>query len=54
VSGAKTLKLHARDHALVIVIGADKFSCEWTNQKVAVNYRETTEDSGEIISIELQ
>jgi tetratricopeptide (TPR) repeat protein len=54
VSGAKTLKLHARDHALVIVIGADKFSCEWTNQKVAVNYRETAEDSGEIISIELQ
>jgi tetratricopeptide (TPR) repeat protein len=54
VSGAKTLKLHARDDALVIVIGADKFSCEWTNQKVAVNYRETAEDSGEIISIELQ
>jgi len=54
VSGAKTLKLHARDQALVIVIGADKFSCEWTNQKVAVNYRETAEDSGEIISIELQ
>jgi len=54
VSGAKTLKLHARDDALVIVIGADKFSCEWTNQKVAVNYRETAEDCGEIISIELQ
>lgn len=54
VSGAKTLKLHAWDHALVIVIGADKFSCEWTNQKVAVNYRETAEDAGEIISIELQ
>ena len=54
VSGAKTLELHARDDALVIVIGADKFSCEWTNQKVAVNYRETAEDCGEIISIELQ
>jgi tetratricopeptide (TPR) repeat protein len=53
ISGSKTWKLHARDRALVIVIGADRFSCKWTNQRVAVNYRETGESTGEIISVEV-
>ncbi len=54
VSGGKTWKLHARDNTRVIVIGADRFSCGWTNQNVAVNYRETVEGAGEVISIEVQ
>jgi Tfp pilus assembly protein PilF len=54
ISEGKTWKLHARDSALVIVMGADKFSCEWTNQKVAVNYRKTGEGAAELISVEVQ
>jgi len=54
ISGAKTWKLHVRDSVHVIVIGADKFSCGWTNQRVAINYRESGEASGEIISVEIQ
>jgi hypothetical protein len=38
----------------VLVIGADAFSCAWVNQKVAVNYRETDQDAGEVVSIEVQ
>jgi hypothetical protein len=53
VSGAKTWKLHVRDCTHVIVIGADKFSCDWKDQKVAVN-RETGEAMVEIISVEVQ
>jgi hypothetical protein len=35
-------------------MGADHFSCSWSNQKVAVNYRQN--DSGEtsVMSVELQ
>jgi hypothetical protein len=54
ISEGKTWKLHARDSALVIVMGADKFSCEWMNQKVAVNYRKTGEGTGELVSVEVQ
>ncbi len=36
-AGARTLKLHVPDTKHVIVIGADAFSCEWTNQKLAIN-----------------
>jgi hypothetical protein len=40
--------------AHAIVIGADNFSCKWTNQRVAVNYRETGETEGTLVSIEIQ
>jgi len=36
------------------VIGADTFSCDWKDQKVAVNYRQTGEGEGDLISLELQ
>ena len=54
ISGAKTWKMHVRDSNHVIVIGADKFSCDWTNQKVAVNYREKSTGEGDVVSLELQ
>jgi hypothetical protein len=54
ISGDKTWKLQAKDSTHLVIIGADKFSCEWTNQKIAVNYHETGDATGEIISLELQ
>lgn len=54
MSGAKALKLHVRDTKHVVVIGADAFSCGWTDQKVAVNYRETGDGVGEVVSVEVQ
>jgi tetratricopeptide (TPR) repeat protein len=54
ISGAKTWKMHVRDSNHVVLIGADKFSCDWTNQKVAVNYREKTDTEGQVVSLELQ
>ena len=50
----KTWKFHARDSTRVIVIGADSLSCEWTNLKVAINFRQTGETTGELVSVELQ
>jgi hypothetical protein len=53
-SGTKTWKLHANDSTRVVLIGADKFSCAWTNKKVGINYHETGAGTGEVISVELQ
>jgi len=52
--GSKTWKLHTKNTAHTIVIGADEFSCAWTNQKIAVNYRETGDGEGDVISLEVQ
>lgn len=53
VSGVKTWKMKVADTNHVIVIGADKFSCDWNKQKVALNYRETSEGEGLVVSVEI-
>jgi tetratricopeptide (TPR) repeat protein len=54
LSGAKTWKMKVADTSHVILIGTDEFSCAWKKQKVALNYRETSEGEGNIISLEIQ
>jgi hypothetical protein len=54
VSGAKTWKMSGADRNHLVLIGADQFSCEWQKQKVALNYRETSEGEGNVISLEIQ
>jgi len=38
----------------VIVIGADRFSCDWKNVRVAINYRDRSDGGGDVMSVELQ
>lgn len=45
--------LYAPDMKKLLLIGEDNFSCEWTNRKASVNFRQTAEGRGEIISLEL-
>jgi len=54
VSGAKTWKMKVADKSHVVLIGADEFSCAWNKQKVALNYRETSEREGSVTSLEIQ
>jgi tetratricopeptide (TPR) repeat protein len=54
VAGAKTWKMKVADRNHVILIGADEFSCAWNKQKVALNYRPTSEGEGNVISLEIQ
>ena len=53
-AGSKLLKLHVGNRKHVVVMGADEFSCAWANQSVAVNYRETAEGTGEVVSVDVQ
>ena len=54
VSGGKTWKMQVSDSKHVLLIGADVFSCSWSKQKVALNYRETGVAVGRVVSIEVQ
>jgi len=53
-SGAKTLLLRITDTGHVPVIGADAFSCSWSNLNVAINYHENGTGGGTVISVEIQ
>ena len=54
VSGGRNWKMQVSDSQHVLLIGADSFSCRWSKQKVALNYRETGVGMGRIVSIEVQ
>jgi tetratricopeptide (TPR) repeat protein len=54
VSGEKTWKMMVADRNHLVLIGADNFSCSWSNQKVAINYRETSDGPANVISLEIQ
>jgi tetratricopeptide (TPR) repeat protein len=54
VSGGKPWKMKVADTSHLILIGADNFSCAWTKQKVALNYRETSSGEGNVVSLEIQ
>jgi Flp pilus assembly protein TadD len=54
VSGAKTWRMNVADRTHLVLIGATEFSCAWIKQKVALNYRETSEGEGNVISLEIQ
>lgn len=52
--GTKTLKLHAAQAKKILMLGADAFDCGWTGRRVAVNFRESAEAEGDLVSVELQ
>jgi tetratricopeptide (TPR) repeat protein len=54
LAAGKTWKMNVSDTHRAVVIGADNFNCSWTNQKIALNYREAGDGQGSVVSIELQ
>jgi len=53
-SGGKKWKMLAPQAKKLILMGAEEFSCSWTNRKVAVNYRKSGNDQGDLVSLELE
>ncbi len=53
-SAGKTWKLKVANTAKLVLIGADKFSCDWSHIKVALNFSPTSATDGTVISLELQ
>jgi hypothetical protein len=53
-SAGKRWLMQVRDSHHVLILGGNGFSCNWKDQKVALNYRETGESSGAVVTIEIQ
>ena len=54
LTAGKTRNMYIENSGRVIVIGADHFSCEWKNVRVAVNFRDRSDGEGDVVSVELQ
>jgi hypothetical protein len=53
-SGAVVLKLRTPDYKSLLLIGADAFSCEWSNRAVSVNYKAGGISDGDLVSVEVR
>lgn len=53
-AGGRNWKLLTADYQKMTLIGADQFSCQWHDRKVAVNYRSMGAAQGALVSLELQ
>jgi len=50
----KMLKLRTENYQSLVLIGADKFSCEWKDRPVMVNFKAGGKEDGDLVSLELQ
>jgi hypothetical protein len=54
VSSGAVLKLRTADYKSLLLIGADQFSCGWTNRTVSVNYKSGGLSDGDVVSLEVR
>ena len=53
-TGKQTMKLRTADYKALLLIGADEFSCTWSNRPVSINYKAGGKADGDLVSLELQ
>jgi tetratricopeptide (TPR) repeat protein len=53
-SGGTVLKLRTPDYKSLLLIGADSFSCGWSDRMVSVNYKPGGASDGDLVSVELR
>src|SRR5579872_2509917 len=53
-AAGRTWQMLTVDYQHLALIGADRFSCDWHDRKVAINYRAMSGEQGALVSLELQ
>jgi tetratricopeptide (TPR) repeat protein len=53
-SNGAVLKLRTADYNSLLLIGTDKFSCAWSDRRIAVNYKAGGLSDGDLVSVEVR
>jgi tetratricopeptide (TPR) repeat protein len=53
VSSEKTYHLHTANRDKLVLINADRFSCDWKDVKASANYRDSGNLQGDLVTLEL-
>ena len=53
-TSSRTLKLRTENYKSLLLVGADEFSCEWTDRAVIANYKAGGKADGDLVSVEVQ
>jgi tetratricopeptide (TPR) repeat protein len=53
-TSTRTLKLRTDNYKSLLLVGADDFSCDWTDRAVIANYKAGGKADGDLVSVEVQ
>lgn len=53
-AGTKLLQLRTENYKSLTLVGAEEFSCQWSDRMVSVNYRAGGKTDGDLVSVEIQ
>jgi tetratricopeptide (TPR) repeat protein len=53
-AGSRTVRLRTDNYRSLLMVGAEEFSCEWTNRAIVVNFKAGGKADGELVSVEVQ
>ena len=53
-TNSRTMKLRTENYKSLLLVGADEFSCDWTERAVIVNYKAGGKVDGDLVSVEVQ
>jgi hypothetical protein len=53
-TNSRILRLRTDDYKSLLLVGADDFSCEWTDRSVVANYKAGGKADGDLVSVEVQ
>jgi tetratricopeptide (TPR) repeat protein len=53
-TNSRTLKLRTDNYKSLLLVGADEFSCGWTDRAVVANYKAGGKADGDLVSVEVQ
>jgi tetratricopeptide (TPR) repeat protein len=53
-TNSRTLRLRTENYKSLLLVGADEFSCDWTDRAVVANYKPGGRADGDVVSVEVQ
>jgi tetratricopeptide (TPR) repeat protein len=53
-TNARTMRLRTDNYKSLLLVGADEFSCDWTDRAVVANYKAGGKMDGDLVSVEVQ
>ena len=53
-TSSRTLRLRTDNYKSLLLVGADEFSCDWTDRAVIANYKAGGNADGDLVSVEVQ
>jgi tetratricopeptide (TPR) repeat protein len=53
-TNARTIRLRTDNYKSLLLVGADEFSCDWTDRAVVANYKAGGKMDGDLVSVEVQ